>query len=75
MFLTIKSRVLDRAFTFFKPPGYNYIYDSSYLPGTSGKKLCRNGSYMGHTLMARDEKFESVCRQWLRQYIKNNRES
>jgi hypothetical protein len=72
MEITIKSRKLGREFTFWKSAGDNYVYDSTYQPGTLGKQICEGGYYSGNTLTATDESFEGVCRRWLRSYVKRN---
>jgi hypothetical protein len=72
MEITLKSRKLNKTFTFFKSSGNAYVYDSTYQPGTLGRQICCGGHYGGSTLTATDDNFESVCRRWLRQHVANN---
>jgi hypothetical protein len=75
MEITIKSRKLQRKFTFFKTSGrHGYVYDSTYQPGTLGRQICNGGFYGGSTITASDENFEAVCRRWLRAHVATTNE-
>lgn len=75
---TIKSRKLNRTLTFncaadAEDPKHKYGYiwvDLNGQPGCLGRQICEGGCLMGNTLMATEETFEQVCRNWYRAYIR-----
>jgi len=76
MELTIKSRKLNRAITFWS--GRSYIFcDLNGQPGTLGNQICAGGRMTGPTVTcaANDQwDFERECRKWYRQFTRANEE-
>mgnify|MGYP003658299310 CR=1 FL=1 len=68
--LTIKSRLLNREFTFFMPDGGGFIrLEDGRNHGTLGTQICRGGGFKGETLEGSDEyDFKSKCLNWYRQH-------
>ena len=73
MKLTINTR--DHGKVTFSQPGKRYIFvDLNGEEGTLGKQLCEKGSLSGPTIGCDEAFFETVCRIWWRQYLRNKRE-
>lgn len=70
MQFTIKSRVLGKDVTFYRPGSF-YIYTDveNGKAGTLGNQICEGGHLMGDTIGVLGPDFEHVCRKWYRQYI------
>ncbi len=69
---TIKSRKLNRTFSFFMNANGGYIYlQSKGRPGTLGQQIFKNAGINGSTIAAdTEEQFVKACRKWYRQYMK-----
>jgi hypothetical protein len=68
------SRKLKKTLT-FSIPGASYVYvDINGQPGTLGRQICTGGCLMGSTISFYGgdgkEKFQAMCKNWLRQYLK-----
>jgi len=77
MNLTIKSRKLGHAMTYFGHNGYIWV-DINGEPGTLGKQLCYGGKFRGNTVMYNNWRSESAeadfkkeARAWHRAFIKD----
>lgn len=69
--LTIKSRKTGEIFEFWMSDSGGYIrLISEKRAGVLGCQICENGLFMGSTLEATPENFESVCRNWYRAHMK-----
>ena len=70
----INSRKLGKKIT-FSIPGLSYVFvDLNGKPGTLGNQICTGGSLTGSTISFRSEnfeKFQKLCKNWLRAYLKN----
>lgn len=73
MELTIKSRVLDRTLTFSRAGNYYIYVDLNGEPGMLGKQICRYGGLLGQTIGYSgddQDRFNKICRNWYRNYIR-----
>lgn len=74
MELTINSKKLGRKIK-FSQPGRHYIYvDLNGQPGTLGNQICAGGKLLGSTIGYDGDdqnEFKRVCRNWYRQYLRN----
>ena len=71
MNLTIKSRKLGKTIHFFRE-GNNCLYVD--MGDNWDRQICEGGLFGGwiHTYNGNSvERFETICRSWLKQYIKN----
>lgn len=73
MTMKIKSKILQKTFSFWMPNNGGYVYlESTGNPGTLGKQICSGGGFTGNTLSAYCKSgFESTCRKWYRRYIRD----
>lgn len=71
--LTINSRKLDRAFTFFMPDGGGYVrLENGRDHGTLGAEICHGGGFRGETIYCSDAAdFNAACRKWYRAHIRD----
>jgi len=70
MQFTIKSRVLGKDVTFYRPGSF-YIYTDveNGKAGTLGNQICEGGYLMGDTIGVWGDGWKDACRKWFRQYI------
>jgi len=75
---TIKSRKFGRDIDFVAslPNSKNYAYIKVSFTGNDSnyRQICDGGYLMGSTVSATAESFESICRNWWKQYLRNNKE-
>lgn len=73
MVYIVNSRKLKRQLTFFIDGKEGYIFvDLNNKPGLLGQQICKGGYLIGSTLRANETNFIKICKQWLKQYYKNN---
>lgn len=70
--LTIRSKKLNREFSFFMPPNGGYVrLEDDRNHGTLGRQICVGGGFMGNTIVAyTEESFKRQCREWYRAHIR-----
>lgn len=75
MKFVLKSRKFNREITFSRP-GRGYLYvDLNKQEGTLGNQMCEGGYTMGECMAYTGESpvvFESICRNWWKNYLTNN---
>lgn len=73
MEMEIKSRKLNRTFTFWKiEGGDHFIYlVTPERPGILGRQICEGGTFYGHTISANDNRFKTACLKWYRARVRN----
>ena len=73
MYMTIKSRKLNREFL-FSIPGQSYIFvDLNGKSGSQGMQVCAGGRVTGNALCysGNDQRaFEGICRNWYKAAMK-----
>ncbi len=78
---TIKSKKFNADFEFSKYDGNNMyvrVYSKAIewcVKTNDAKQICHGGGLMGDTISANDEDFIKICRNWYKQYIKNESDS
>lgn len=73
MNITIKSKKLNKEFTFFRNAGdgLKYVYlEQDGNPGTLGDQICEGGAFSGNTVSCSQVGFESTCRRWYRAHMR-----
>jgi hypothetical protein len=69
---TITSKKYNKKVTFSRP-GTDYIFcDLNGQPGTLGVQLFKKGSAVGFAGSENLDDFKAVCKEWLKDHIKNN---
>jgi len=72
---TINTR--DHGAVTFSRPGSEYVYvDLNGKPGTLGQQICYGGHLSGSTVTFSgddEEAFARYCRNWWKQYLRNER--